>query len=99
MKIMLVCAGGMSTGILMNKMKKWAQEHGKELDVKAYGVGEYERHFQEYECILLGPQISYKEKEIKAVVGDMPVSQIASMDYALGNVENIMKQVEKLGIE
>lgn len=99
MKIMLVCAGGMSTGILMNKMKKWAQERGITLEVKAYGVGEYERYYHEYECILLGPQISYKEKEIKTKVGDLPVSQIASMDYALGNVDNIMKQVDKMGIK
>lgn len=99
MKIMLVCAGGMSTGILMNKMKKWAEANGKELDVKAYGVGEYEQSYKNYDCILLGPQISYKEKIIKEVVGDMPVAQIASMDYALGNVENIMKQVKQMGFE
>lgn len=99
MKIMLVCAGGMSTGILMNKMKKWAKDQGKDLEVKAYGIGEYEQHYTEYQCILLGPQISYKEKEIKAAVGNMPVSQINSMDYALGNVENIMKLVKKMGVE
>jgi len=99
MKIMLVCAGGMSTGILMNKMRKWAGARGLELEVKAYGVGDYEQYYKDYQCILLGPQISYKENEIKATVGDMPVAQIASMDYALGNVDNIMKQVDKMGIK
>jgi len=99
MKIMLVCAGGMSTGILMNKMGKWAKERALELEVKAYGVGDYEQYYKDYQCILLGPQISYKEKEIKKIVGDMPVAQIASMDYALGNVDNIMKQVDQLGVK
>lgn len=98
MNIMLVCAGGMSSGILMNKMKKWGEENQKDLKVKAYGMGEFENEVQNYQCILLGPQISYKEKEIRANAGGIPVAQISSMDYALGNVENIMKQVEKMGI-
>lgn len=95
MKIMLVCAGGMSTGILMKKMQKWANDKNIHLEVKAYGVGEYEEHYKEYDCILLGPQISYKANEIRATV-DKPVDLIQSFDYAVGNVENIMKQVDKL---
>lgn len=31
MKILLVCAGGMSTSILMKKMETYWQEHGEEL--------------------------------------------------------------------
>ena len=27
-KVLLICAGGMSTGILMRKMEKYAEEHG-----------------------------------------------------------------------
>lgn len=92
---MLVCAGGMSTGILMKKMEKWAVEKGIELEVKAYGVGTYEEHFQNYEVLLVGPQISYKLNEIKNKV-NIPVAQIASFDYAVGNVDNIMKQVDGL---
>lgn len=95
MKIMLVCAGGMSTGILMKKMEKWASDKGIDLEVKAYGIGEYESHYKAYDCILLGPQISYKECEVKSNV-DIPVDLIQSFDYAVGNVDNIMKQVDKL---
>ena len=42
MKIMLVCAGGMSTSILMKKMEKWGVEKGRELEVKAFVLSEYE---------------------------------------------------------
>ena len=95
MKIMLLCAGGMSTGILMKKMEKWAQENGTDLEVKAYGVNGYQSHVSEYDLILLGPQISYKEKEVRESVS-IPVAQIAPMDYALGNVEVIMAQANKM---
>lgn len=35
MKILFVCAGGMSTGLIVKKMEKWASENGKDLVVKA----------------------------------------------------------------
>lgn len=40
MKILLVCAGGMSTSILVNKLKKWAVDHKQELEIKAIGFTE-----------------------------------------------------------
>lgn len=95
MKIMLVCAGGMSTGILMKKMEKWGEDKQRSLDVLAFGLQAYEQSYQEYDCILVGPQIAYKLDEIKSKV-NIPVTQIESFDYAIGNVDNIMKQVDAL---
>jgi len=95
MKIMLICAGGMSTGILMKKMVKWGEEKNRPITVKAYGISEYEQEVDQYEVILLGPQISYKLNDIKNNV-NIPVAQIASYDYAIGNVDNIIKQVDSL---
>ena len=40
-KILLVCSGGMSTSVLMNKMEKYAQEKGISLKVDACGTGNY----------------------------------------------------------
>ena len=34
MKILLVCAGGMSTGLLMKKMEKYWEENGEEHSIK-----------------------------------------------------------------
>lgn len=92
---MLVCAGGMSTGILMKKMEKWGEDKQRSLDVLAFGLQAYEQSYQEYDCILVGPQIAYKLDEIKSKV-NIPVTQIESFDYAIGNVDNIMKQVDAL---
>ena len=49
MKILLVCAGGMSTSILMKKMETYWQEHGEELQIEAVGLGAYQDVFQNYE--------------------------------------------------
>lgn len=95
MKILLICAGGASTSILMKKMKKYADDKGFELEIIARGVGDYEEYCKNFDVILLGPQVSYKKAEIASAT-KMPIDVIAPYDYAIGNVENIFKQVEKI---
>lgn len=95
MKILLVCAGGLSTSILMKKVRKWAQENGQEVEIEAVGKSAYENIWRNYDCILTGPQISYCLEEIKGNV-NIPVSAITPMDYAIGNAENVMKLAHKI---
>ena len=40
MKILLVCAGGMSTSILMKKMESYWKQVGEELEIKDVGLDE-----------------------------------------------------------
>ena len=93
MKILLICANGLSTSILMNKMQKWGKEKNIELEVRAVPMSEYLNVYKNFDCILIGPQISYQYNEIKANAIDVPVEKISPMDYGMSNVENIMKQV------
>lgn len=94
MKILLICANGLSTSILMNKMQKWGKEKNIELEVRAVPMSEYLNVYKNFDCILIGPQISYQYNEIKANAIDVPVEKISSMDYGMSDVENIMKQVK-----
>ena len=76
-------------------MEKWGVEKNRPLEVKAFGLSEYEENWKGFDIVLLGPQISYKINEIQRNI-PLPVSQIQSFDYAVGNVENIMIQVDNL---
>ena len=95
MKILLVCAGGASTSILMKKMKKYAEDNRIELEIIAKGMNDYDEYYAQFDVILLGPQISYKQKEIEEL-SKKPVAVIAPYDYAVGNVENIFKLVDSV---
>lgn len=95
MKILLVCAGGMSTSILMKKMENYWKEVGEELQIKAVGLGEYQDVYQNYDIVLVGPQVSYRLNEIKENTG-LPCAAIQSFDYAVANCPNIMKLAKKL---
>ena len=96
MKKLLCCANGLSTSILMQKMRKWGKEKGIELEVIAKPSSDIENVYKDYDCILVGPQIAYQLEEIKGIAVGKPVDKINPADYGLGNVENIMKQVHKL---
>ena len=65
MKILLVCAAGLSTSILMKKLEKYAEQNGIELDIDAVGIGEYQETCANYDVLLLGPQVSYQLNTVK----------------------------------
>ncbi len=98
MKILLVCAGGMSTSLLMKKMVNYWRQQGEDLIIHAVGLAEYRNVYQNYDIILVGPQVSYRLKEIQEVTGK-PAEAIPSFDYAMANCSNIMKQAQKLMVK
>ncbi len=91
MKILFVCAGGMSTGLIVKKMEKWAAEQNLDLKVHATGVGGYENKWKDYDCILVGPQVRFIIPEMKKKV-TIPVAQIEPLTYGIQDVETMMKQ-------
>lgn len=69
MKILLMCAAGMSTSLLVTKMEKYAKEINlTDLTISAEPVEDLERHVDQYDVFLLGPQVKYKEKWVKEIV-------------------------------
>lgn len=96
MKIMLICAGGLSTSMLMKKMEKYASEKGIPLEkIHARSANGFEEEAADYDIILLGPQVSYQKDAVAQKCGK-PVYAIPPYDYALGNVESIFKEVQKI---
>ncbi|EIV99264.1 PTS sugar transporter subunit IIB [Thermoanaerobacter siderophilus] len=65
MKILLICGAGMSTSLLVEKMKKEGEKRGmKDLYIFAEAADNLEKVIDDYDVILLGPQIRYKEKYV-----------------------------------
>ena len=93
MNILLVCAGGMSTSILMKKLQKFSDDRGIGDQIKAVGLSSYEDVYKDFDVILLGPQVSYRLKEVKDISG-LPTAAIPPLDYAIGDSNNIFKLAE-----
>ena len=95
MKILLVCAAGLSTSILMKKLEKYAEQNGIELDIDAVGIGEYQEACADYDVLLLGPQVSYQLSTVKQGSGK-PTAVIPAQDYGMGNAANVLALAQSL---
>jgi len=99
--IILVCAAGMSTSLLVNKMKNAAKEASLEVHIEAMPASTFANYKEQTDVLLLGPQVSYLEAEMKAAYEPkgIKVSVINMMDYGMMNgakvLENAMKMMEK----
>lgn len=96
--IRLFCAAGMSTSLLVNKMKQAAKAKGVEVDIEAYPEGQMDKYLENVNVALLGPQVGYrlgKAKEICEEKG-VPVDVIPMVDYGMMNGEKVLDFALKL---
>ncbi|EOR27547.1 MULTISPECIES: PTS sugar transporter subunit IIB [Clostridium] len=98
--ILLVCAAGMSTSLLVNKMKAAAKEKGIEINIDALPVSECSSVIDKADIVLLGPQVRFQKPQVDALVnGRIPVQVIDMRLYGTMNGKVILEGVLKtLGI-
>ncbi|MCD7035058.1 PTS sugar transporter subunit IIB [Metabacillus sp. GX 13764] len=97
MKILLVCAAGMSTSLLVNKMNEHAKNLGKEIEIFALPVSECSTVADEVDIVLLGPQVRYQKAQVEAVVPKhVPIEVINMKDYGLMNGKAVLERAFEL---
>lgn len=92
-KIRLFCSAGMSTSLLVNKMKDAAKEKQMEVDIEAFPEGQMEKYIDGMDLALLGPQVAYtlsKAKKICEPKG-IPVAVIPMQDYGMMNGKKVLE--------
>lgn len=92
-RIMLCCASGMSTSLLVQKMKKAAEEKEIETEIWAVGANEVRENALKADIILLGPQVRYAQKAIEADANGIPVVHIGMKEYGMMNGKAVLEQV------
>ncbi len=97
-KIGLFCAAGMSTSMLVEKMKAVASERGVEAEIAAYPESEMEKYVDQIDVALLGPQVKYllsKGKSICEPKG-VAIDVINTVDYGMMNGAKVFDHAVKL---
>ena len=96
--IRLFCAAGMSTSLLVNKMKESATKRGIEADIAAFPEGQMDKHLDGVNVALLGPQVGYRLANAKALCGPkgIPVEVINMMDYGRCNGKAVLERALEL---
>jgi len=90
--IKLFCASGMSTSVLVNKMKEAAKAKGVDAEIIAFPESQMDRHLDSMDVALLGPQVGYtlgKAKKLCEPHG-IPVEVIPMVDYGMMNGAKVL---------
>lgn len=91
--IVLVCSLGMSTSMLVEKMRESAKQTDVEVNIKA--ISENDLHSKmDIDIAMLGPQISHLEDSIKEKL-TVPVVTIDMTDYGMMDGEKVLNRALK----
>jgi PTS system cellobiose-specific IIB component len=96
MKIMLVCAAGMSTSLLVKKMDEEALSRGLEAEIFACPELEMFDKYHDVDVILLAPQVRFLKGKLEERVGEIPVSIIDMRQYGLLDAKSILDSVNEI---
>lgn len=104
--IMLSCAAGMSTSMLVSKMKEAAKNKNIDADIFAVPAGNAlsQLDSKTIDCVLLGPQVSYMEDDFKKMLDgrknsldkSIPLAVIDMQAYGMMNGSKVLDQALSL---
>ncbi len=95
-KIVLLCANGMSTGMLMNKMRDAAAKSGYECTINAYSVAQAQSAAADADCVLIGPQVRYEKDNVQKLLPNVPVEVIDMVAYGRLDGAKVLAMAKKL---
>ncbi|AMC92517.1 PTS sugar transporter subunit IIB [Erysipelothrix larvae] len=95
-KVILLCAAGMSTSMLVKKIVEAAKEIDYDVDVSAYSISEAKNVVPSSDIVLLGPQVRFNLKKIQDSFPDKPVSVIDMRDYGTMNGKSVVAMIKKV---
>lgn len=94
-KIVLLCAAGMSTSMLVKKMQAAADAEGYECTVSAYAMSEAAKVGADADIVLLGPQVRFNVSKIQGQV-PCPVEAIDMRAYGTMDGKAVIKRVKEV---
>lgn len=91
--MLLACAGGLSTSMVMTQIKKAAKEKGIEVYVDATSVDAVASMIQGVDILLLGPQMSHAKGDMEKRYGNTcKIMVMDILDYGRMNGESILNK-------
>lgn len=97
-KIFLCCAAGMSTSMVVNKMRQAAEAADIKAEINAYSISAFETEVKKNDVCLVAPQVKYKFAEFSKRCAEENVGcgQIDMMQYGMMKGKEILQQAINL---
>ena len=96
--LMLICGVGMSTSLIVEKIKDAAEKRNQPINCWAVMQSAAPDNYQKADVILLGPHVAYYQKNLEEMSGENPIKigVIDRMDYAMFDGDKILDQALKI---
>jgi PTS system cellobiose-specific IIB component len=95
-KIVLFCSAGMSTSMLVQKMKEAAAAQNYECSVAAFPMNEAKDHGTDADVILLGPQVRFAKDKVAAACPGVPIDVVDMKLYGRMDGKGVIAMVKKM---
>lgn len=99
--IMLACAAGMSTSMLVKRMQEAAKAEGKDYEIFAKSTSDINAELasdHKPDVLLLGPQVGYLKNDVKKKTDEagIPMDVINMMDYGMMKGDKVLAAAEAM---
>ncbi|UFT99150.1 PTS sugar transporter subunit IIB [Radiobacillus kanasensis] len=99
-RILLACSAGMSTSLLVSKMKEAAEAKGIEAEIWAVAQDKAPSEMERADVLLIGPQMRFMKKKFAVTAEEVgiPLDIIDPMSYGRVDGEAVLnKALELIG--
>ena len=95
LKVLLVCSGGLTTGYFAAKLTEAVDFLHLNMQVDARGYHEVYQIAQDYDMVLLAPQVSYLYSEVRKILKNQVVLKIPPTIFGKYDVRECIRLIEK----
>lgn len=98
--ILLVCASGMSTSLMVKKMKEAAEQKGYECNIEAVGAAYAKEKKGAIDVLMVGPQLRFSYEQLKKDFSEIPVILIDTIAYGKIDGKKVLEDaIKAMGAE
>lgn len=99
--IKMFCTAGLSTALLMAKMREEAEKSGEEVDISAAPVTAFEENLDGVDVALLAPQAGYLKAKASRIASarQIPVEVMSMKDYGSCNGLAVLQLAKSLAVK
>lgn len=92
--IVLLCNMGMSTSLMVNKMRAAAKDSGYECEINAYALQKASEIIPTADILLVGPQIAFELNRLRREYPDKRIEKIEMMDYGRMDGKKVLEHAK-----
>lgn len=94
--IVLLCNMGMSTSLMVSRMKAAAKEEGYECEIRACALQKAQKVVETADILLVGPQIEYEMPRLREEFPHKRIESIDIADYGRMNGKKVLEHVKEV---